>query len=84
MCDPSQDMSEGERRHSSAFRKKKNGLWKWRPHILVVRECIWCGRKDNLSEHHFVALAKGGMDVKENRMLLCVEHHRMIHRKPKR
>lgn len=41
--------------------------------------CVACESVENLTVHHFVPTSKGGLDVKENRMILCFSCHNKVH-----
>lgn len=47
-------------------------------------ECMVCGRKWTdgwlLEAHHIIPTHNGGKNIRENWILLCVEHHEEAHR----
>jgi len=42
-------------------------------------ECVRCGSKDNLEEHHIVELLRGGSDEPENKEWRCEPCHKYEH-----
>lgn len=47
----------------------------------MKRECIVCGFKDITYVHHIIPLAQEGDHCEENVVMLCPNHHKMIHNK---
>lgn len=43
------------------------------------RACRCCGRREKLHHHHLTFRSKGGGDVVENVLLLCVLCHALLH-----
>lgn len=60
---------------------RKTRTAKLRRNLFGVVACVWCGHESGLTVHHFVPLSKGGTDDRDNRILLCPVHHRLIHLK---
>lgn len=48
--------------------------------VLGMDSCAVCGTREGLTTHHIVPLGKGGLDERENRMVLCRGHHDDVHR----
>lgn len=49
----------------------------------MKKECVICGFKDFLQIHHIIPLSKDGDHCEENVVMLCLNHHKMIHSKIK-
>ena len=47
---------------------------------MMERKCELCGSTDNLGIHHIKPLKKGGLDIPENRVLLCKRCHDNRHK----
>lgn len=70
-------------RKSTSKSARKFGRGEITRNMFGIDFCTWCGTTENLHMHHFVPIGKGGDDSTENRMPLCWEHSRLIHKKPK-
>jgi len=49
---------------------------------MFVRDgykCRHCHRRENLTPHHMVLRSKGGKDIVENLLCLCIRCHNAIH-----
>ena len=43
-----------------------------------IRQCAFCGSKDNLEEHHMIPLFMGGNNDERNLIYLCADCHKEV------
>lgn len=55
-----------------------NGKWKYLFGIYAA-ECQVCGTEDIVEVHHIRAIKNGGGHTASNLLILCPNHHRMLH-----
>lgn len=75
-----------ELRHKNRQIKRRNNtnerikLMKYRKKNLSIhiRQCAFCGAKDNLEEHHMIPLEMGGDNSEENLIFLCKNCHKLV------
>ena len=46
----------------------------------IKRKCYVCKTRKNLEIHHIIPRKIGGMDLEENLVFLCEDHHKELHR----
>lgn len=47
----------------------------------MEKKCVVCGFSDIVQVHHVIPLSEGGAHSEENVVVLCPNHHRMVHSK---